>query len=146
VGWVTLGLVLALVGAWAWSKRKRKVPPPPKIPPRDPVDVCRERLDDIAVRSQAGAPAREIAFACGELLRELHGTLHAWTDSVESTSREWRDWARARRPEAERIALEEFLAEADALRYADANTEARLLLGQARLLLEAIGRHRAEAP
>ncbi len=48
--------------------------------------------------------------------------------------------------EKERVALDDFLAEADALRYADANTEARLLLGQARLLLEAIGRHRAESP
>lgn len=145
-GWVTLGLVLALLGAWAWSKRKRKVPPPPKVPDRDPVEVCREQLDAISARSQAGAPARETAFACGELLRELHGTLHGWTDSVESTSREWRDWTRAHRPEAEQIALEEFLHEADALRYADADTEPRLLLGQARLLLEALGRHRAEAP
>lgn len=145
-GWVSLGLALALLGAWAWSRRKRQAPPVPKAPPRDPVDVCRERLEAIAARSQAGAPARETAFECGELLRGLHGSLHGWTDSVESTSREWRDWTRRRRPEAERVALEDFLAEADALRYADANTDARLLLGQARLLLEAVGRHRAEAP
>ena len=65
---------------------------------------------------------------------------------MESTSLEWRRWAGANRPEPERVALDDFLAEADALRYADATTEARLLLAQSRLLLEAIGRHRAEAP
>ena len=143
-GGVALGLVLALLGTWAWSKRK--IPAAPVVPARDPVEVCRERLDAIAARSQAGAPARETAFECGELLRELHGALHAWTDSVESTSREWRDWARSHRPEGEYLALEEFLSEADALRYADAATDARLLLGHGRILLEAIGRHRAEAP
>jgi len=145
-GWVSLGLALALLGVWAWSKRKRKVPVVPKAPERDPVDVCREKLDAIVARSRAGAPARDTAFECGELLRALHGSLHGWTDSVESTSMEWRDRTRASRPEAERVALEDFLAEADALRYADADVEPRLLLGQARLLLEAIGRHRAEAP
>ena len=146
VGWVSLGLVLALLVVWAWSKRKKKAPKVPEAPPRDPVDVCRERLEKIAASSDAGTPARETAFACGELLRELHGALHGWSDSVESTSLEWRRWAGANRPEPERVALDDFLAEADALRYADATTEARLLLAQSRLLLESIGRHRAEAP
>jgi len=146
VGWVSLGLVLALLAVWAWSKRKKKAPKVPEAPPRDPVDECRERLDKIASSSEAGTPARETAFACGEILRELHGALHGWKAPVESTSLEWRNWTRTNRPEPERIALEDFLAEADALRYADASTEARPLLAQARLLLEAIARHRAEAP
>jgi hypothetical protein len=146
VGWVSLGLLLALLAVWAWSKRKKRAPKPPPVPPRDPLDVCRERLDEIAASSEAGTPARETAFACGELLRELHGALHGWKAPVESTSLEWRNWTRANRPEPERFALDDFLAQADALRYADASTEAGPLLAEARLLLEAIGRHRAEVP
>jgi hypothetical protein len=146
VGWVGLGLVLALLAVWAWSKRRKKAPKVPVAPPRDPVDVCRERLEKIVASSEAGTPARETAFACSELLRELHGALHGWQAPVESTSLEWRNWARANRPERERTALDDFLAQADALRYADAPTQAHPLLAEARLLLEAIARHRAEAP
>jgi len=108
------------------------------------VEVCRERLEELARASLAGAPARETAFAAGELLRGLHGGLHGWTGSVESTSLEWKSWVRSRRPEAEHLAVDEFLAEADALRYADATSDARALLAHGRALLDEIARHRAE--
>jgi hypothetical protein len=148
VGFGALGAGLAVLAVWGWLRWKRwkasRVPPPPPPPPRDPVEVCRERLEELARASLAGAPARETAFAAGELLRGLHGGLHGWTGSVESTSLEWKSWVRSRRPEAEHLAVDEFLAEADALRYADATSDARALLAHGRALLDEIARHRAE--
>ena len=150
VGFGALGAGLAVLAVWGWLRWKKwkasRVPPPPPPPPRDPVEVCRERLDELVRGSLAGVPPRETAFAAGELLRGLHASLHGWAVSVESTSREWKLWARSRRPEGERFALDAFLAEADALRYADATSDAQALLAQARVLLEEIARRRAEAP
>lgn len=146
VGWCSLGAVVAGLLVWAWLSRKKPVPPAPPAPLRDPVEVCREKLDAAALRSEAGHPPRETAFECGELLRALHGELHGWTDSVESTSGEWLDWTRARRTESERLSVQAFLSEADALRYADASSDARTLLAEARILLDTIARHRMDSP
>jgi hypothetical protein len=145
VGWGALVAVLAGLAVWAFLKRRRRKPAAPVAPPRDPVDEARARLEALVSSSESGRPPRETAFECGELLRELHGGLHGWTDSVESTSREWLDWTAARRTDAERAAVAAFLEEADSLRYADSAADARRLVAEARLLLEAIARHRTGA-
>ena len=138
-----------LLAVWGWKRyqawKLSRLPPPPPPPPRDPVEVAREELQKLVEAARAGRPARETAFACGELLRKLHGSLHGWTESVESTSFEWKEWCRRARPEDERIALEGFLAEADLLRYADASHDAEKLLDKALVLLEAVGRLRNDA-
>jgi hypothetical protein len=148
VGWSAFGVALAVLAIWGWKRWKAwkasRVPPPPPPPPRDPAEVCREKLDELERASRAGAPARETAFAAGELLRGLHGTLHGWDGAVESTSLEWKSWS-ARRPEPERLAVTAFLDEADLLRYADSNAGADMLLARARILLEEIDRRRAES-
>jgi hypothetical protein len=140
----------ALLAIYAWKRyqawKLSRLPPPPPPPPRDPVEVARERLQELIESSRAGRPARETAFACGELLRQLHGTLHDWTESVESTSFEWKQWCRRHRPTDEQIALEGFLAEADLLRYADATHDAEHLLDKALVLLDAQSRLRNEKP
>lgn len=135
---------------WGWHRYRAwklsRLPPPPPPPPRDPVEVAREKLQELVDRSRSGCPARETAFACGELMRELHGTLHGWTESVESTSFEWKAWARKHRPEGERFALEGFLSEADHLRYADATNDADHLLDKALVLLDSLDRLRDQNP
>ncbi len=150
VGIVGGSVAAVLLGIWGWKRYKAwkasRLPPPPPPPPRDPVEVARERLQEIVAASRAGKPARETAFACGELLRELHGNLHGWTESVESTSFEWKSWAGKHRTEDERLALDGFLSEADALRYADATHDAEHLLDKAQILLETIERQRSRKP
>jgi len=147
VGWSALGAVVAGLVVWAiLTRRRRPKPAPPPPPERDVVDLYRERLDSVISRSEAGAPPRETAFAAGELLRELHGKLHGWTDAVESTSLEWMEWARSKRSDPEVAAVRSFLSEADALRYADSSADAKLLLAEARLLLDTIGRNRPRGP
>lgn len=144
----SVAAVLLAIYAWrryqAW--KRSRLPPPPPPPPRDPVEVAREKLQELVESSRAGRPARETAFACGELLRQLHGTLHGWTESVESTSFEWKQWCRRHRPADEQLALDGFLAEADLLRYADATHDAEHLLDKALVLLDAQGRLRNEQP
>lgn len=144
----SVAAVLLAIYAWrryqAW--KRSRLPPPPPPPPRDPVEVAREKLQELVERSRAGHPPRETAFACGELLRQLHGALHDWTESVESTSFEWKDWCRRHRPTDEQLALDGFLAEADLLRYADATHDAEHLLDKALVLLDAQGRLRNEKP
>lgn len=143
-------IAAVLLAIWGWKRYKAwkasRLPPPPPPPPRDPVEVAREKLQAIVASSRAGKPARETAFACGELLRELHGNLHGWAESVESTSFEWKSWARKARTQEELLALEGFLSEADALRYADAAGDAEHLLDKAQLLLDAIERQRGVKP
>ena len=148
---IATGSVAAVVLAiWGWKRyqawKASRLPPPPPPPPRDPVEVAKEKLDEIAASSRAGKPARETAFACGELLRDLHGKLHGWTESVESTSFEWKAWTRKSRTEDEQMALDGFLSEADVLRYADASHDAGDLLEKAKILLEMIERHRWHKP
>lgn len=143
VGWSVLGAVVAGLAVWAvLTRRRRPKPLPPPPPERDVLDLYRERLEEVIRHSEAGAPPRETAFASGELLRELHGKLHGWADATESTSQEWMEWTRSRRSESEAGAVRSFLSEADALRYADSSADAKLLLAEARLLLETIGRNR----
>lgn len=142
-----IALAVALFLGWkryrSWKAKKPVVVP--KAPPRDPIEVASEQLVQIEKRSEAGSPARDTAFACGELLRALHGSLHGWTAAVESTSGQWLEWADARRPAPESEAVRQFLSEADALRYADAHSDARDLLVQARVLLDAVSRWRNQA-
>lgn len=144
----SVAAVLLAIYAWkryqAW--KLARLPPPPPPPPRDPVEVAREKLQELVEQSRAGRPARETAFACGELLRVLHGALHGWKEAGESTSFEWKAWCRKARPADERYALEGFLDEADLLRYADATHDAEHLLDKALVLLDAIGRLRDAAP
>ena len=143
-------LAAVLLGIWGWKRyqawKLSRLPPPPPPPPRDPVEVAREKLEELAQQARSGRPARETAFAVGELLREVHGKLHAWTESVESTSYEWKTWCGRQRPELERIVLGEFLLEADLLRYADATDSADKLLEKALALLDAQDRLRNEKP
>lgn len=148
VGWCALGAVIAGLLVWAFlTRRKRPKPAPPPPPARDLLEIYLERLEAVRIRSEAGAPPRETAFEAGELLRELHGKLHGWSGAIESTSQEWMEWTRSHRSDSETAAVRSFLSEADALRYADSAADARLLLAEARLLLEAIGRNRpAGAP
>ena len=144
----SVGAVLLAIYGWkryqAW--KLSRLPPPPPPPPRDPVEVAREKLQELVEQSRAGRPARETAFAGGELLRQLHGTLHGWTESVESTSFEWKEWCRRNRPSDEQHGLDGFLAEADLLRYADATHDAEHLLDKALVLLDALGRLRNDKP
>jgi len=146
-GWCALAAIVAGLVVWGiLARRKRPKPAPPPPPARDILEIFRERLEALATRSDVGVPPRETAFACGELLRELHGSLHGWDGAVESTSQEWMDWTTSNRSEPEQVSVRAFLSEADALRYADSSADARLLLAEARLLLEAIGRHRPSSP
>ncbi len=139
-----------LLGLWGWKRyqawKASRVPPPPPPPPRDPVEVAREKLQELAAQARSGRPARETAFAVGELLRDVHGKLHNWTESVESTSFEWKTWTGKHRPEVERVVLGDFLLEADLLRYADATQDAEKLLEKALVLLDVQDRLRGEKP
>jgi len=143
-------IAAVLLGIWGWKRyqawKASRLPPPPPPPPRDPVEVAREKLEDLAKESRSGRPARETAFAVGELLRDVHGKLHGWTESVESTSFEWKTWCARNRPEVERIVVAEFLSEADLLRYADATHDAEALLAKALVLLDTQDRLRSEKP
>lgn len=149
-GIATGSIAAVLLAIYGWKRyqawKRSRLPPPPPPPPRDPVEVARENLQALVEQSRAGRPARETAFACGELLRQLHGTLHGWTESVESTSFEWKEWCRKNRPSDEQFTLEGFLSEADLLRYADANHDADRLLDKALVLLDAIDRMRSQKP
>lgn len=139
-------ILVALFLLFRWWKKHRSSapPPPPAVPPRDPVDLARERLLEQASRAKAGVSSREVAFACGEILREVHGSLHSWSGATGSTSGQWLQWCREGRPLAEQTALGSFLQEADALRYADAANLAAELLARAETLLATIdaGRRR----
>ncbi|HNY31496.1 MAG TPA: hypothetical protein PKO15_11470 [Fibrobacteria bacterium] len=150
VGWAALGaaLLVALLFAWKrWRRwRQSRTPPAPPPPPRDPVEVARELLDALVKRAEAGASAREIAFECGELLRDVHGKLHAWPDATGSTSGQWKEWCQGKRTAEECSLLAEFLREADMLRYADGAGLAGQLLTNARLLLDATDRLRKVSP
>lgn len=150
VGIAAGSITAALIAIWGWKRyqawKASRLPPPPPPPPRDPVEVAREKLQELAQQARSGRPARETAFAVGELLRGVHGRLHGWTESVESTSFEWKTWCARNRPEVERIVLGDFLLEADLLRYADATHDAEALLEKALVLLDTQDRLRSEKP
>lgn len=150
VGWAALGAVVLVAAVLGWQRWKRwkdsRRPPPPPPPPRDPAEVAREHLAKLVQRAQSGASAREIAFECGELLRELHGKLHGWTHATGSTSGQWLEWCANRRTAEESSLLSDFLREADMLRYADGAGLAGHLLECAERLLDATDRLRKVSP
>lgn len=150
VGWAAAGAALLVAAYFGWKRfrrwRESRRPGPPPPPPRDPVEVARELLAKIVQRAEAGASAREIAFDCGELLREVHGKLHGWPNATGSTSGQWLEWCGARRTAEESSLLADFLREADMLRYADGAGLAGHLLECAQRLLDAIDRLRKVAP
>ncbi|MBK8801684.1 MAG: hypothetical protein IPN71_06410 [Fibrobacteres bacterium] len=150
VGWAAAGAALLVAAYFGWKRFKRwreSLPKaPPIVPPRDPVEVARERLAKLVQRAEAGGSAREIAFECGELLREVHGKLHGWNDATGCTSGQWQQWCGTRRTAEESSLLADFLREADMLRYADGAGLAGHLLECAQRLLDAIDRLRKVAP
>lgn len=103
-------------------------------------------LARLVARAEAGASAREIAFECGEILRDVHGKLHGWPHATGSTSGQWMEWCQTRRSAEETSLLADFLREADMLRYADGAGLAGQLLACAQRLLDATDRLRKVAP
>ncbi len=132
-GLVLVALGLALLGLWLWKRQRDRRPPPP--PPPVPTISVHERvltaLAELESASLAGQPPRDTAFRAGILLRELHGEILGWPESIDSTSAEWRARVETTLP-GTTPALREFLAEADPLRYADDLRDAAALLRRAR--------------
>jgi len=137
-GLVLVALGLVLLGAWLWKRHRDRRPPPP--PPPVPTVSAHERallaLAELESAARSGQPPRDTAFLAGVLLRRLHGEILGWTESVDSTSAEWRARIDASLPAAG-TALRGFLAEADPLRYADDLRDATALLARARDVVDA---------